>query len=105
MSVIGVWKDDIRIDNEAAVKADAAAKIKPAGGGTDYKKLDINAEVIDLCPTKCMSWDGKKLGDLYPGMQPLHALHQRDAQGAAAGPRRGATPDRALRPQSSKGPR
>ena len=34
MSVIGVWKDDIRID-QAAVKAYAAGEIKPAGGGTD----------------------------------------------------------------------
>jgi sulfite reductase alpha subunit len=60
MSVIGVWKDDIRID-QAAVKAYAGGDIKPAGGGTDYKKLDIKADVTDLCPTACMTYDGGKL--------------------------------------------
>ena len=60
MSVIGVWKDDIRID-QAAVKAYAAGEIKPAGGGTVYKKLDIKADVTDLCPTICMSYEGGKL--------------------------------------------
>ena len=60
MSVIGVWKDDIRID-QAAVKAYAGGEIKPAGGGTVYKKLDIKADVTDLCPTICMSYDGGKL--------------------------------------------
>jgi sulfite reductase alpha subunit len=60
MSVIGVWKDDIRID-QAAVKAYAAGEIKPAGGGTNYPKLDIKADVTDLCPTICMSYEGGKL--------------------------------------------
>src|SRR5665647_717952 len=60
MSVIGVWKDDIRID-QAAVKAYAGGEIKPAGGGTVYTKLDIKADVTDLCPTGCMSYDGKTL--------------------------------------------
>jgi sulfite reductase alpha subunit len=60
MSVIGVWKDDIRID-QAAVKAYAAGEIKPAGGGTVYNKLDIKADVTDLCPTICMSYEGGKL--------------------------------------------
>ena len=60
MSVIGVWKDDIRID-QAAVKAYAAGEIKPAGGGTIYKKLDIQNDVVGLCPTFCMSYEGGKL--------------------------------------------
>ncbi len=60
MSVIGVWKDDIRID-QAAVKAYAGGEIKPAGGGTVYPKLDIKADVTDLCPTICMSYEGGKL--------------------------------------------
>ena len=60
MSVIGVWKDDIRID-QAAVKAYAAGEIKPRGGGTVYPKLDIKADVTDLCPTICMSYEGGKL--------------------------------------------
>ena len=60
MSVIGVWKDDIRID-QAAVAAYAGGELKPRAGGTPYAKLDIKADVTDLCPTACMSYDGKKL--------------------------------------------
>jgi sulfite reductase alpha subunit len=59
-SVIGVWKDDIRID-QAAVQAYAGGELKPRGGGSPYAKLDVKADVTDLCPTICMSWDGKKL--------------------------------------------
>lgn len=47
-SIIGTWKGDIQVDQDA-VKS--------------YAKngLDINAEVVNLCPTKCMSYDGKEL--------------------------------------------
>jgi sulfite reductase alpha subunit len=60
-SIIGTWKDDIRIDQEA-VAAYAAGEISANGGahGPDTK-LDIQADVCDLCPTRCMSYDGKKL--------------------------------------------
>jgi sulfite reductase alpha subunit len=60
MSVIGVWKDDIRID-QAAVAAYQGGELKPRGGGSPYAKLDVKADVTDLCPTACMSFDGKKL--------------------------------------------
>jgi sulfite reductase alpha subunit len=59
-SVIGVWKDDIRID-QAAVKAYAAGELKPRGGATVYAKLDIQDDVVGLCPTFCMKYDGGKL--------------------------------------------
>jgi sulfite reductase alpha subunit len=59
-SVIGVWKDDIRID-QAAVKAYAGGELKPRGGATVYKNVDIQADIVGLCPTKCMSFDGKTL--------------------------------------------
>jgi sulfite reductase alpha subunit len=55
-SVIGVWKDDIRID-QAAVKAYAAGELKPRGGATVYPKLDIQDDVVGLCPTFCMKYD------------------------------------------------
>ena len=44
ISIIGTWRDHIRIDPEAV---------------TEYASngIDIQAEVIDLCPTKCMAWD------------------------------------------------
>jgi sulfite reductase alpha subunit len=44
-SVIGTWKDDIRIDPEEVTKY--------ANDGD----FDIQAEVIDLCPTDCMKFD------------------------------------------------
>jgi len=48
MSIIGTWKDDIRQD-------DAAVAEYAAGG------LDIQKDVVEQCPTKCISWDGQKL--------------------------------------------
>jgi len=63
MSVIGTWRDDIRIDQEA-VKAYVGGELKPNAGahaGRDWGKFDIQKEVIALCPTECMSWDGSKL--------------------------------------------
>ena len=56
MSFIGTWRDDIRIDQEA-VKAYIAGEVVPNGGahkGRDWGKFDIQKEVLDLCPTKCM---------------------------------------------------
>ncbi|WP_022854200.1 dissimilatory-type sulfite reductase subunit alpha [Thermodesulfatator atlanticus] len=63
MSIIGTWIDDIRIDQEA-VKAYVGGELKPNAGahaGRDWGKFDIQKEVIDLCPTQCMYWDGEKL--------------------------------------------
>jgi sulfite reductase alpha subunit len=68
MSFIGTWRDDIKID-QAAVKAYVGGELPPNAGafkGRDWGAFDINAEVIDLCPTKCMSWDGQKLGIYNP---------------------------------------
>jgi len=48
LSVIGTWKDEIQQD-------DAAVAEYAAGG------LDIQKDVCDRCPTRCMAWDGKKL--------------------------------------------
>ena len=60
-SIIGTWRDDIRIDQEA-VKAYVGGEFVPHGGAEGPRKdFDIKAEVIDLCPTKCMEYDGKSL--------------------------------------------
>jgi sulfite reductase alpha subunit len=48
LSIQGTWKDEIRID-----QAECAAYAK-AG-------MDINAEITGMCPTQCMSWDGKTM--------------------------------------------
>ena len=47
-SLIGTWKGDIKIDQEA-VRSYASAG------------MDIQAEIADLCPTKAVGWDGKNL--------------------------------------------
>jgi len=48
MSIIGTWKDDIQVDQKALAV---------------YAKdgVDIGQDVCGMCPTGCMSWDGKKL--------------------------------------------
>jgi len=48
MSFIGTWRDDIKVDNEG-VRAAAAVGV------------DIQKEICDMCPTRCMSWDGSTL--------------------------------------------
>ncbi len=48
-SIIGTWRDEIQQDDAAV------AEYAKSG------KLDMEADVISRCPTKCMSWDGKKL--------------------------------------------
>jgi sulfite reductase alpha subunit len=48
MSIIGTWKDDIQVDQ---------AKVR------EYAKdgVDIAREVCNLCPSRCMAWDGQTL--------------------------------------------
>jgi sulfite reductase alpha subunit len=47
-SVIGTWKDEIQVDQKSI---QAYAK----------DGIDLQKEVCDLCPTRCIDWDGKKL--------------------------------------------
>ena len=49
MSIIGIWRDDIRIDQDKVLWYAKA------------KGLDIDRNVIRRCPTNCMDWDGKEL--------------------------------------------
>jgi len=63
MSVIGNWKDDIRID-QAAVQEYIKGNYPPNGGsysGRDWGKFSIQKEVIKLCPTECMWMEGDEL--------------------------------------------
>jgi sulfite reductase alpha subunit len=60
LSVIGTWKDDIQMD-EAEVANYAAAGV------------DIQKDVCDLCPSKTMSWDGKKLA--INNRECVHCMH------------------------------
>ena len=70
MSIIGTWRDSIRID---------AAEVKKYAS-----EMNIQKEVIDACPTKCMSFDGSAIKIRGQGLQPLHELHQPHAEGAAS---------------------
>jgi len=47
-SIIGTWRGKIAVDQDAV---------------KDYAKkgMDINAEIVGMCPTGCMSYDGKTL--------------------------------------------
>lgn len=47
LSIIGTWKDNIRID-QAEVKNYAS-------------KMNIKEEIVEMCPTKCISFDGSSL--------------------------------------------
>jgi dissimilatory sulfite reductase alpha subunit len=49
MSIIGIWRDDIRIDQDKVLWYSQA------------KKLDIERSIVRRCPTNCMEWDGKEL--------------------------------------------
>jgi len=49
LSIIGTWKDDIRID-ETEISNYAASG-----------NIDILREIVMMCPTQCMDWDGEKL--------------------------------------------
>ncbi len=48
MSVIGTWRDDIQVDQEAV---------------REYAKngVDIQREICEMCPTRCIRWDGEQL--------------------------------------------
>ena len=62
-AVIGNWRDNIRIDQDA-VKKYMAGEYPPNGGahaGRDWGPFDIQKEVIDLCPTGCMWMEGDEL--------------------------------------------
>jgi sulfite reductase alpha subunit len=77
-SIIGTWKDDIRID-QAAVNAYIGGEIAPNAGahsGKDWGAFDIQKEVIKLCPTNCM-WmeDGKLMIDNRECTRCMHCIN------------------------------
>ncbi|MBI5636831.1 MAG: dissimilatory-type sulfite reductase subunit alpha [Nitrospinae bacterium] len=60
-AIIGVWRDQIRIDQAALPEY------------TNIPGFDIKRDVCDLCPTKCIDWDGKtmKIND----KECVHCMH------------------------------
>jgi len=74
LSFIGTWKDQIKVDQEA-VAAYVGGEIAPNAGahaGRDWGKFDIQKEVVDLCPSKCISYDGKLTID---DKECVHCMH------------------------------
>ncbi len=60
-SVIGTWKDDIRID-QAEVAKYISGDNKPNGGAkSNASAFDMERDVLALCPTGCMRMKGDEL--------------------------------------------
>jgi len=78
MSIIGTWKDSIQIDQE---------QVREYAAGT----VDIEAEIVDLCPTGCIAWDGQKLTiDNSECVRCMHCINVMP-KALAPGKERGAT--------------
>jgi len=77
MSIIGTWKGDI------GIKQDEVAKLS--------KTMNIQTEVIDMCPTGCMTYTGGKLSiDNSNCNRCMHCIAQMTTA-LSPGPERGAT--------------
>lgn len=78
LSIIGTWRGPIQVD-PAAVR--------------EYTKdgIDLQADVVDRCPAKCMAWDGKAL--TIADEWCVKCMHCINVMGKALrpGPERGAT--------------
>ncbi|MBI5191700.1 MAG: dissimilatory-type sulfite reductase subunit alpha [Nitrospirae bacterium] len=57
-SIIGTWRDNIRQDDAAVAKYASGELVY---GARADGKVDIKADVVDKCPTGCMSYEGGKL--------------------------------------------
>lgn len=79
LSIIGTWRDNIQMDQ------DAVGEYVGNGG------LDIVRDVINRCPSKCMSWNGKKLAiDNSNCVRCMHCINAMP-KALAPGKDRGAT--------------
>jgi sulfite reductase alpha subunit len=62
LSIIGTWRDDIRIDQ-------AAVKEYETGG------LNIERDVCGRCPSRCMEWNGKLTIDNRSCVRCMHCIN------------------------------
>jgi len=60
LSVIGTWRDEIQQDDAEVAKYAAAG-------------MNIQKDVCERCPTKCMDWDGRKLK--IENAECVHCMH------------------------------
>ncbi|RME21457.1 MAG: dissimilatory-type sulfite reductase subunit alpha [Deltaproteobacteria bacterium] len=78
-SVIGTWKDDIQIDQNAVAEY------------AKSNEIDIQKHVVEKCPTGCMSFDGSKLEiDNENCVKCMHCINAMP-KALAPGKERGAT--------------
>lgn len=62
LSIIGTWKDNIQIDDKAVAEYAAAG-------------MDIQRDVCDRCPAKCMSYNGKLTIDNSDCVHCMHCIN------------------------------
>ncbi|MFW5837360.1 MAG: sulfite reductase, dissimilatory-type subunit alpha, partial [Desulfovibrionaceae bacterium] len=78
MSFIGCWRDDIKIDQEA-VAAYVGGEFAPNAGayaGRDWGKFDIQKEVVERCPSECITYaDGKLTIDNKECVRCMHCIN------------------------------
>ena len=62
-SVIGTWRDEIRVDQKAVAAYVGGEYPSNAGAhaGGNWGKFDIKAEIVDLCPSQCVRYENGKL--------------------------------------------
>ena len=79
LSVIGTWRDEIKVDRAEVAKYAAQAD------------FDMSGDVVNRCPARCMSWNGKTLTiadeDCYKCMHCINVM----PKALAPGDERGAT--------------
>ncbi|MGE4555259.1 MAG: dissimilatory-type sulfite reductase subunit alpha [Desulfovibrionaceae bacterium] len=78
LSFIGCWRDDIKVDQEA-VAAYVGGEFAPNAGayaGRDWGKFDIQKEVVERCPSQCISYaDGKLTIDNKECVRCMHCIN------------------------------
>jgi sulfite reductase alpha subunit len=78
LSFIGCWRDDIKVDQEA-VAAYIGGEFAPNAGayaGRDWGKFDIQKEVVERCPSQCISYaDGKLTIDNKECVRCMHCIN------------------------------
>ena len=78
MSFIGTWKDDIRIKQDEVAKYIDGTNPPNAGAhkGRDWGPFDIEKEIINLCPSKCIKYkDGKLEIDNSNCVRCMHCIN------------------------------
>lgn len=86
MSVIGTWRDNIRIDQNA-VKAYVGGEIAPNAGahaGRDWGKFDIEKESHKSVPDSVHALGRQQIGDQRQRVHSVHALPECNAEGPSS---------------------